>query len=80
VSHEARLVQALQQLYERGQKGTGLGNGRERFEVQRFQMSENKERDLFLLGVFGRIERMQERRMSNQEALPISLMRNTVVV
>jgi hypothetical protein len=46
-------------------------------ETQRFVMSPTKERDMFIKNVMGKLDRMEERRFANQDAVSPTVKRET---
>ncbi|KAJ1548611.1 hypothetical protein HK405_001925, partial [Cladochytrium tenue] len=69
-SHETRLLEDLSVLY-RDFSGDGTRGPGARMGQQRYAPTPEKERDIFLLGVLGRLDRM-EQRLSNQVAVSTS--------
>lgn len=67
ITREQRLLADLSKLHAELSKTESR-----KFAAQRYEVSTQKQRDMFMNGLGARVGRLEERRMSNQDALSVS--------
>ncbi|KAJ3411826.1 hypothetical protein HDV05_001668 [Chytridiales sp. JEL 0842] len=70
-SREVRLLKDLTKLHSE------LMDASKKMETQRFVLSPAKERDMFMINVMGRLDRMEDRRFGNQDAVNPNIKRES---